>query len=103
MILRGYVRRLRIWETNYGRDAGWVIERDGRRIAVLSDSRWEDMFWDTYRMEIITDDPELRRMLQTGAFWKQAESAELRWRNREFGELAEFAFPAGSPSQNLVD
>lgn len=92
-----YTRRLRIWETNYGRDAGWLVERQGKTIAVLTDPRWEDMFWVSYRMEITTDDSELRTQLQTESFWARAESEALVWRNQEFGEVAEMAFPALSP------
>jgi hypothetical protein len=97
VVFAGYNRRLRIWETNYGRDAGWFIERRGQIIAVLTDPRWEDMFWDSYRIDITTEDPELRPLLQTEAFWAKAESEPLVWRNREFGEVAEFAFPALAP------
>src|SRR5262249_14737196 len=92
-----YGRRLRIWETNYGRSCGWVIERDGQAIAVLTEPRFEDMFWDSYRMEIVAEDPELRARLRTKEFWARAEGEGLVWRNREFGEMAEFAFPALDP------
>lgn len=95
--MRSYGRRLRIWETNYGRDGGWVVERRGRVIAVLTDPRFEDMFWDSYRLEVVTDDPELRRRMQTPELWAAAESEGLVWRSREFGEVAGGAFPALSP------
>lgn len=37
--------RLRIIETNYGRDCGWYVEVNGQKIARLVDPKWEDMFW----------------------------------------------------------
>jgi hypothetical protein len=92
-----YQRRLRIWETNYGRAAGWLIERQGQPIAVLTEPRSEDMFWDSYRMDIITEEPALRQRMLTEEFWLKAEAEGLVWRNREFGEVAELAFPALSP------
>jgi hypothetical protein len=95
--MRSYCRRLRIWETIYGRDAGWVIERQGRRIAVLTDPRPEDMFWDSYRMDVVADDPELARRMQTKEFWAVAEAEGLVWRSLEFGDVAAYAFPAMSP------
>lgn len=95
--VRSYGRRLRIWETNYGRDAGWLIERRGEVVAVLTDPRWEDTFWDSYRMEVVTADSELRERLQTVEFWAAAESEGIVWRSREFGEVADGAFPALSP------
>src|ERR1051326_7193222 len=66
-----YHRRLRIWETNFGREAGWLIERHGQPIAILTEPRSEDMFWDSYRLEILTNDPELRQRFLT------SPSAEL--------------------------
>src|SRR5262249_55432612 len=89
--------RLRIWETNYGRDCGWLIERRGEVIAILTDPRFEDMFWESYRMEVVARDPTLRRQMLGKDFWARAESEGLVYRNREFGEAAQFAFPAVSP------
>jgi len=97
MPLRWYARRLRIWETDYGRDCGWVIERHGKAIAILTEPRWEDMFWYSYRMEIVAEDEDLRAQLLTKEFWGRAETEGLDWRNRESGERANWAFPALSP------
>ena len=52
----GRERRLQVLESNYGRDWGWSVELQGRRIALLIDSRSEDMFWESYRIEPLTDD-----------------------------------------------
>jgi hypothetical protein len=46
-----YRKRLEIWETNYGRDAGWILERNGQPIAILSNWRNQEMFWDGYDLE----------------------------------------------------
>ena len=54
------------------------------------------MFWDSYRMEITTDDSELRTLLSTEA-WARGENRVLVGRNRELGEVAELAFPSLSP------
>ena len=69
MGLHHYSRTLRIWESNFGRDTGWVIECEGKPVAVLTEPRSEDLFWDSYRMEVITDDPELRGHLLAEEFW----------------------------------
>lgn len=95
--LHSYARRLRIWETNYGRECGWIVERQGKTIAILTDPRLEEMFWDSYRMEIVAEEPELRTEMLTKEFWARAELDGVVWRNQEFGDLAEFAFPALSP------
>ena len=95
--MRGYSRRLKIWETDYGRAAGWLVECDGHPIAQLTEPRFEEMFWDSYRLEILTDDSELRRRILTDEFWDNAESEGLVWRSGEFGEQAPNAFPSGAP------
>jgi hypothetical protein len=97
MGFRRYARRLRLWETNYGRDAGWVLERDGRPVAVLTDWRFEEMFWDSYRIEPIGDDPEERREILTNAFWDADKWIGVVWRNREFDEPPLAPFPAIQP------
>lgn len=94
-LLNWYTRRLRLWETSYGRSAGWVAEWNGEPVAVLTDPRWTDMFWYTYRFEVIADDPDLARRLKTDEFWDSGESHRLVWRNREFGEVATRAWAAG--------
>lgn len=35
-------RRLRIFETDYGRDGGWIVECDGEEAALLVDPRAEE-------------------------------------------------------------
>jgi hypothetical protein len=74
-----------------------VIERQGKPIALLTEPRWEEMFWDSYHMEAVADDPQLRVQMLTKEFWANAEAEGLVWRNREFGDVADFAFPALSP------
>lgn len=91
-----YTKRLRIWEMNFGRDAGWIIERHGQAIAVLSDPRG-NMLWCSYAIEIVTDDPELIRKMTTIAFWDYFKTEGVVWRNKLFGDVAEYAFPAINP------
>lgn len=83
--------------TDYGRKAGWVAERDGVPVAVLTDSRFEDMHWYSYRLEIVAQDLAAREEMLTEEFWRGNGWRGLVWRNRESGEVAEFAFPAASP------
>jgi hypothetical protein len=90
---RAYRRRLRILETDYGRETGWLVELAGTPVALLTDPRCEDMFWDSYRLEPLTEDPELRKQLFTKAFWD--EFPRLTFRSREFGDVVPDAWPAG--------
>jgi len=89
-----YVKRLQIWETNFGRDAGWIIERQGRPIAILSNPRYADMFWDSYDLDIVTEDAELRQRLASAEFWRGAEPQELVYRSRAFGDVVHPVLPA---------
>ena len=90
-----YRKRLEIWETNYGRDAGWILERNGQPIAILSNCRNQEMFWDSYDLEILTEDSELRQRMTTVEFWDELEG--MVYRNQAFGDIVESAFPAASP------
>ena len=101
MCWRALHRRLRVIETNYGRDAGWLVEWNGRCVAVLTEPRWADMFWYMYTVEWITNDPEECEALQPAEdclWW----GGRLQFRNREIGEVVEHAFAAGPPRDGLV-
>jgi hypothetical protein len=90
-----YSKRLKIWETNCGRDAGWIVERNGQPIAILSNPRSADMFWDSYDLEIIAEDSDLRQRVSTVEFWDELDG--MIYRSRVFGDIVEHAFPAASP------
>jgi hypothetical protein len=95
--LSAHRRKLHIRETNYGRDCGWYLERDGQRIAMLIAPKWEDVFWVSYLLVTLTDDIDLRQRLRMDTFWNHAEAEGLVYRNREFGTIARLAFPAINP------
>src|SRR5688572_17464770 len=79
---------LRIIETDYGRDAGWDAELDGRTVALLTDPRWDcqSQFWYSYRLTPLIEDPLEAERMRSPDYWSQAG---LRFRNREFGDLVE--------------
>jgi hypothetical protein len=88
-------RRLQIIESNYGREAGWFVEDNGRRIAQLTDPRFEDMFWYSYKIEPLTEDPAEREELLTSP--DRWLACKFVYRSRQFDSVAETAFPAGQP------
>jgi hypothetical protein len=92
-----YLTKLEIWDSNYGRDFGWIVERDGREIAILSEPRNEEMFWDSYTITITTNDPNLKARMATPLFWENAEMEKIVIRSKAFGLVAPHAFPAMSP------
>lgn len=88
-------QRLQILESNYGRTAGWWLEKAGTKIAVLSDYQWADMFWDGYRFSSADGCDE---DLADPAFWEvKIYEGEYGFRNRLFTDYvdSEFAFPGG--------
>jgi hypothetical protein len=92
-------RRLRILASDYGRDYGWYVETEGRRIAVLTDVQWEDMFWHSYRLEVLTTNLGEVENLYSDDFWRPRQA--LLFRSREFREVAPFAFAGGRPGSML--
>jgi hypothetical protein len=93
-----YSRRLDILESALGRKGSWFLEKDGERLAALVDVRYPEMFWDSYRVEIITADPEKCAALYTDKFWM---AVDLVFRDREFGEICCGAMPAINAVQTL--
>ncbi len=87
-------RERQIIASDYGRAGGWYVEHNGRRIALLSDPRYEDMFWVSYAIEPLTEDEEeRRRLLESEEFWL----TKFVYRSRQFDEVAGNAFPALKP------
>lgn len=92
--------RLQIIETGYGRDAGWIVELRGRQVALLTEPRFEDMFWDSYRVEPLTDDPAEREELLTSS--DRWQVGGFVYRNRQFGRVAENAFASWISEEGRV-
>jgi hypothetical protein len=84
--------RLGVFQTNYGRAGGWYVERDGRQMALLTGPRFEEMFWVSYAVEPLIDDPVERERIGSDPSWWLPPGLEFR--SREFGILAPNAFVA---------
>ena len=91
--------RLRKIESDYGRNFGWFVEVDGRKIARLSDPQQTEMFWVSYRLEPITDDGHDLSLLYSSEFWN---SCRAEYRNCEFNEIAPYAFAGGIHRENRL-
>lgn len=85
-------QRLQVFESRHGRDAGWLVEHDGRAIALLSDPQRVDMFIDSYRVEPLDAGDAARAAM--GACWRDGE---LVFRSRRFGTVAPHAVALGEP------
>ncbi|RYG71270.1 hypothetical protein EON80_05480 [bacterium] len=75
-------QRLRIWETDYGRTAGWLMELRGHPVAILSDPKPEEKPWTSYRFAPVTQDVKLLAAMKTEQFWKELNG--ITFRSREF-------------------
>lgn len=84
--------RLAVFETNWGREADWWVELDGRRLARLTGGELVDMFWFGYRLDLTGFDDEARRLIEDRELWLQCK---LTFRSVPFGVLAEHAFCGG--------
>lgn len=86
-----YSRLLRVWETGYGRSDGWIVEQRGQPIALLTDPKYADMFWVSYRIQAITPDPGLATAVVTEDFWSTYDIGGLAWRSRALNETIDNA------------
>ena len=77
--------------------AGIRVERHNRAVANLVDPKFHDMFWLSWRIEPLTDDPQERELLYTTDYWLRAydaQTSEIRLISQAGGSLVLF-FVAG--------
>ncbi|MBL8941956.1 MAG: hypothetical protein JNK45_02360 [Myxococcales bacterium] len=84
--------RLRTFESNYGREFGWFLEKDGEIVAALVEPRHEDQFWHSYKVEPV-DAGSLPAIIFDPEFW---HTGHLVFRNRETGEVVRGALAGGT-------
>lgn len=83
--------------SNYGRNFGWWVERDGKVICSLDDPRYGDMFWTSYRVTPENGTPlELLRGL---SLWHEEN---IRYRNRQLNLYAPNAFASLGPDEGRI-
>ena len=88
---------LRLWilEGKYGRDDGWFVEYDGRRVALLTEPCFVDMFWESYQITPLSENPgERADMMTLNDFWRFPDPP-LVYVSRGFGLRAKLAFASG--------
>src|SRR5215471_5191637 len=77
-----------------GRSQEWIGEWDGKAVLRLYDPIDEEMFWKSYRIEVLVCDPSVSAMVRDRAFWSGNECLNLKWRCPVSGRVAENAFSA---------
>ena len=89
-----YGERLLLWESNFGRDMGWEVELEGKPIARLVRPRDVDMFWVSYEVVLLTDEPFIANGFLEFSFWIE-NGSRLVFRNHGFKEIAAVGVAAG--------
>jgi hypothetical protein len=64
-------RNLEVYRSDFGRNFGWWVELDGKRLTALVDAVWlsDDQFWHLYRIVPLTSDPQDVAAISSEAFW----------------------------------
>jgi hypothetical protein len=96
MFLDWYKRRLQIFETG----GEWLVERNGVPVARLFDPQYADMFWVSWVVHPVTDDPTECAGVMSAEFWAPEFDSVTEYRSCEFGSVASNAFPTGIPFVN---
>ena len=93
--------RLALARSNWGRDSDWFVEVRGQRVALLTDPQWAEMFWVSYLITPLTEDPAVRTLMETPDFWW---SEDVEFRNRALDLVAPFAFgsQAGASTDRIA-
>ena len=99
MIWRSIKRRLRILDSDRGRNYGWYVELDGRPIAILADpeSVPNNESWHVYTVVPTTADAEEIKALATDEFWygDNLQQKRLSYVNREVGSRSTDGWAGG--------
>ena len=74
-----------------------MIEIDGQPVALLSDPKRVEMFWTSYLMIPLTEDPKTLADLKDVEFWRHCETHGVAFRHRASSKIAQYAFPGGDP------
>jgi hypothetical protein len=84
-----YKRRLEVLATG----GAWIVERDGRPVALLTRPTYVDYFWQAWHIELLAVDPAEREALLTETYWAPENDKRMVYRSKEFGTTSA-GFPA---------
>ena len=87
--------RYRRWLLVVETGGGWLVERDGRTVALLTEPRMVEMFWLSWRIEPLTDDAAERAALFSPGYWDVSLLPCTVFRSREFSVVSNTGFWAG--------
>lgn len=75
---------LDIYRSDFGREYGWFVEWQGKRVAELIDPvwDWQSQFWHDYVLVPLTDEPAELAELYSPEFWHRGS---LIYEHRKYG------------------
>ena len=80
----------------------WFVVRDGRNVAVLYESQYSDMFWYSWKVRPISDDPADLLMVHSPAFWADDQLERTKYVHREFGNVTDAFWAPGGIREGRV-
>lgn len=69
----------------------WIVEVDGRPVALLTDAQCVEMFRTSYKIKPLAEDAETLEKLNDVAFWNAMVG--MKFRHRATAQIGEMAFP----------
>lgn len=81
-----FTRAKKIAISDYGRYSTWLVENDEKTIAKLSDARFEDMFWYSYKITFLDRENMISSIPQS---WREDN---FKFKNEYFSKYAEYPF-----------
>ncbi|WP_265595964.1 hypothetical protein [Verrucomicrobium sp. BvORR106] len=79
------------------RDDEWWLEVNGERIALLRDRRSVEMFWSSFLVVPVTENPVWLRQLGERDFWLSLTPENCTFRNRSRDVVSSHPFAAQNP------
>lgn len=83
-MFRSFRRWCRKRRDYFDSGGSWYVEYLDKRIALLTDPRWQNMFWETWYVEPLSTDAAERELTLTPEFWSE-HGVNFVFRNREYG------------------
>lgn len=90
----------KLWLDVVETGGGWFIERDGRKVALLTDPQFVDMFWYAWQIEPLAEGQVEPAELLSPEFWDFTHLPRTVFRSREYNVVAEAFWAGEDPVRN---
>ncbi len=79
----------------------WLAELNGTPFARLSDSKLEDCFWDSYKIDYIENEFVPEQDIYNSNFWHERMD-QISYKNVQTGAYSSAAYPMGSTGEHRL-